>query len=233
MRIGLLIIAIAAALFGTILIAIYISRITQQVTAGQKTVQVYVAQRHVAKDTPATELLRRDLIKKVGIPRKYLAAGAVSSLKGLRGKILLAPLDRGEQLTSSVLALPPSGLMTPKDKLAVNVPVSNTALINGAVSAGDYVTVFAVLIPGKDNKDTTRIVLSRVLVLSAQKPGKNQSGDQSGKGSLTLAVSPSDAEKLVFVSTLPPEKGTMWIGLWAPGAKSLSPTEGQNVDSLF
>ena len=148
-------------------------------------------------------------------------------------KVLAAPLDRGEQLTESVFSLPPSGLIMPRNKLAVAVPIGSMALINGRIKPGDYVTVFVTLTPGKDGKNVTRAILRRVLVLAAEKAGKNQSGDQSDKASLTLAVSPTDAEKLVFISNLPVGQGTIWAGLWPPGAKSLPESGGQNLDSLY
>ncbi|MDP1808145.1 MAG: Flp pilus assembly protein CpaB [Actinomycetota bacterium] len=229
MRLGLLIVAIVTALLGTLLIAVYIGRLAADVTAGREMVEVYVATRHVNRDTAADKLINRGLLKKMRIPRKYVAEGAVSSLKGLGNKVLLAPLDRGEQLTDSILSLPTSGLTTPRNMLAVAVPIEDIALINGRIKAGDRVTIFVTLEPGKDGKDVTRIVLSRVLVLAAEKSGKGQTGGQTGKASLTLAVTPGDAEKLVFSS----QQGTIWAGLWPPGVKSLPSTGGQGVDSLF
>jgi len=228
-RLGLLIVAIVAALFGTLLLAVYVGRITRDSTAGRKTVDVYVATRHVNRDTVAADLIARGLIKRTRIPRKYVADGAISSLKGLGDKVLLAPLDRGEQLTGSILSAPSSGLTTPRNMLAVAVPIDKIALINGRIKTGDHVTIFVTLEPGKDGKDLTRIILSRALVLAAEEAGKNQSGGQMGKASLTLALSPGDAEKLVFGSQL----GTIWAGLWPPGTKSLPGTTGQALDSLF
>lgn len=229
LRLGLLIVAIITAVLGTLLIAVYIGRLARDVTVGQKMVDVYVATRHVNRDTAATELTSRGLVKKMRVPRKYVAQGAVSSLKGMGNKVLLAPLDRGEQLTDSILSLPTSGLTTPRNMLAVAVPIDDVALINGRIKPGARVTIFVTLEPGKEGKDVTRIVLSRVLVLAAEKAGKAQSGGQTGKASLTLAVDPGDAEKLVFSS----QQGTIWAGLWAPGVRSLPGTGGQSVDTLF
>lgn len=229
-RLGLVIVAIVTALLGTLLIAVYVGRLTVDARAGQKMVDVYVATRHVNRDTVAADLIERGLVKKTRVPRKYVAAGAISSLKGVGKKILLAPLDRGEQLTDSILSLPVSGLMTPRNMMAVAIPIDDVALMNGRIKAGHLVSVFATLEPGKDGKNLTRIVLSRVLVLAADKPGKGgQTGGQTDKASLTLAVDPGDAEKLVFSA----QQGTIWVGLWAPGVKSLPGTGGQNVDTLF
>ena len=229
LRMGLLTVALVTALLGTLLIAVYIGRLGRDVAAGQKTVQVYVATRHVSRDTAAAELIDRGLIKKARVPRKYVADGAIASLKGLGNKVLLAPLDRGEQLTVSVLSLPTSGLATPRNMLAVAVPIDEIALINGRIKAGDHATIFVTLEPGKDGKDLTRIVLSRVLVVAAEKAAKGSTGGGSDKASLTLAVTPGDAEKLVFAA----KEGTIWAGLWPPGVKSLPGTGGQGLDSLF
>lgn len=229
LRLGLVIVAIVTALLGTLLIAVYVGRLTLDARAGQKMVDVYVATRHVNRNTAAADLIERGLVKKTRVPRKYVAAGAVSSLEGMGKKILLAPLDRGEQLTDSILSLPVSGLMTPRNMMAVAIPVDDVALMNGRIQAGHLVSVFATLEPGKDGKNLTRIVLSRVLVLAADKSGKGQTGGQTDKASLTLAVDPGDAEKLVFSA----QQGTIWVGLWAPGVKSLPGTGGQSVDTLF
>lgn len=229
LRLGLVIVAIVTALLGTLLLAVYIGRMTRDAEAGRKAVDVYVATRHVNRDTAAGDLIARGLIKKTRIPRKYVADGALSSLKGLGNKVLLAPLNRGEQLTGSILSMPSSGLTTPRKMLAVAVPINEVALINGRIKTGDHITVFVTLEPGKEGKDLTRIILSRVLVLTAEKAGTSQTGGQTDKGSLTLALSPGDAEKLVFAS----QQGTIWVGLWPPGTKSLSETTGQALDSLF
>ena len=235
LRIGLVIVAIVAALLGTLLIAVYIAGITREAVAGRQPVRVYVAARRVGRNTPVAELAARDLVKKTAIPRRYVADGALTSLKGLGGKVLAAPLARGGQLTRSLLTAPPGGLRLPRKKLAVAVPIDEVALIDGRIKAGDHVAILATFKPDKAGKDTTRILLRRVLVLATGGGKDNGGGSRSGQSgkagesSLTVAVSPGDTEKLVFAA----EEGVVWAALWPPGAKRLPATSGQGLDSLW
>lgn len=235
LRIGLLVAAVVTALIGTVLIAVYISSIRNEVKVGAKPVEVYVATRRISRGTSASELISKELVKKKKIPRQYVSDGAVKSLARLENKFLAVPLERGEQLTDSALSLPPSGLAIPKEKMAVAIPIDDLALISGRVKAGDRVSLLVTLLPGKEDKDVTKILLGRVLVLAVETGGQDsKTGGQDSKGggqqsSLTVAVTPEEAEKLVFAS----EAGIVWLGLWPPGSKSEPQTPGQTLDSLF
>lgn len=224
-RIGILVLSVIVAMLGTVLIAVYVGRLRSEAVGGREIVEIYVAKKHVVANTMVKDLIDRDLIEKTGVPKRYTADGALKSLKGREREVLAAPLDRNEQLTDSVLDKPTSGLKTPLDKLAVAVPMDEVALIDGRIADGDYVSVI-VTVEGEGGKVNSRILLHRVLVLATDEGGGKKSS-QTGEASLTLALAPAEAEKLMLAKDL----GSVWVGLWPPGVKELPKTGGQ--DSLF
>ncbi len=228
LRLGLFIAAIVVAMIGTVLIAIYVSGLESRILTGEKLAKVFVATRRIAKGTPAIELVARGLVKEQRIPKKYISDGAIKSVRGLSKKSLAVALDRGDQLTKSVMTLPESGLSTPKNKIAVAVPIEELALINGRIKSGDKVAVFMTLKPGKEEKDVTKILVGKTLVLAVD---KMKAGQASGlnKASITLALSLDESEKVLFAAA----EGFIWVGLWPPGAEKLADTPGQTLDSLY
>ncbi|KKK73663.1 hypothetical protein LCGC14_2891600, partial [marine sediment metagenome] len=103
------------------------------------------------------------------------------------------------------------------------------ALMNGRIKSGDEVAVFISLKPGKDDKDVTKMLLGKTLVLAVDKKKAGQSSSGIDKASITLAVSPDESERLLFAAT----EGLVWVGLWPPGAKAPPDSPGQTMDSLF
>lgn len=230
LRVGILIAAVAAALLGVVLIALYIGGLARQAQSGQQLVRVYVATKRIKKGMSAEDLVREDQIRLVKIPRRYVSGGAVRSPRTLKRRFLAAPLEKGQQLTNSVLIFPRSGLRTPRNKVAVSVPIDEIALIRGRIKNGDRVIVFTTFKEGEDEKPFTRMLLKRVLVLAVERKGAGGTpGSPSSKASLTVALEPEDAEKLVFAS----EEGQIWVALWPPGARAAPQTSGQSIESLF
>ncbi len=228
LRLGLFIAAIVVAMIGTVLIAVYVSGLESRILTNQKLGTVFVATRRIAKGTPAVELVARGLVKEQQVPKKYISDGAIRTMRGLSKKSLAVPLNRGDQVTKSVMTLPESGLATPKNKIAVSVPIEELALMNGRIKSGDEVAVFITLKPGKEDKNVTKILLGKVLVVAVDKMKTGQSSGLN-KASITLAVDPDESEKLMFAAS----EGLVWVGLWPPGAEEPPDTPGQTLDSLF
>ncbi len=230
LRLSLFLIAIVSAMIGTVLIAIYIGGLESRVFSDQKLTNVYVATRRVAKGTPAIELIARGLIRQEKIPSKFVTSGAIKSLKSVKNKFLAVPLEKGEQVTKSVLTEPPSGLKTPQDMLAIAIPIDDLALMDGRVKAGGKVAVLITLKPGKDEKDISKILIDSSPVLAVNRAKSGQTGgSQSDKSSIVLGVTPENAEKLVFAAS----QGTVWVGLWPPGVSPKLDTPGQTLDTLY
>jgi pilus assembly protein CpaB len=123
----------------------------------------------------------------------------------------------------------------------VTVPVNESRGLAQLLKAGDRVAVLGTL-PGKSSgSERTRIVLGGVRVLAVNRntgasaadeqssSGVGSSAQTSGQDTVTLAVSPADAEKLVFVA----ETGGVWLALLSTTASSANRGPGQTAASVM
>lgn len=229
----LLIVAAILGLLATLGVGAYVSRVQAQVADGQETVEVLVAKTAVPAGVGAQDLLRKDLVEAQRIPKLYLVEGAIGSLDELSDEVTVAPLAPGDQLSRSKFQKPASAGLRysiPDDMVAVSIPIDDIVGVGGYIQQGDRVAVIATFKPGPGGLDTTRILLPNVSVLgikAASQPGRAGAG--SGGANATLAVTPADAEKLVFAE----EKGHVWLSLLhAKGTTKVRPA-GQTVETIF
>lgn len=227
---------IAAALLGllaTLGVGAYVNRVQAQVAEGQEMVEVLVAKAAIPPGVGAQDLLRRDLIEAERVPRRYVVEGSVASLDEVREEVTVAPLAPGDQLSRSKFQRPAAAGLRysiPQDMVAVSIPLDDVVGVGGYLEQGDRVAVIATFKPGPGGVDTTKIFLPNVLVLAvkaASQPGRAGAG--SGGATAVLAVSPLDAEKLVFAE----EKGHVWLSLLQAGVTGEVKSAGQTVETVF
>lgn len=236
-----------AALLGvlaTMGVATYIQNIESQIKEGGKLMEILVARENIPAGLTIGEMLDKNLVVLKKIPKRYVASGAISSPAKVDGKVLTISLSEGEQLMegkfkdSSTAEL---SLRIPHNMVAISIPVDEVVGVSDKINPGDRVTVIATFTPGPGGSDVTRILLQNVEVLAtsaeiqrtSKKPGIGNTSNLSKK-TITLAVPPADAEKLVFAE----EKGHVWIALMptAPGrTNDTQPAEtpGQTMESIF
>jgi len=249
-RVVIIIVAIFLGLIAALSISVYINNIKRQAIEEQKTVEVWVANTDIAKGTGIEEIQNNRMAELKAIPRRYVASQSISSTRNLEGQVLSVPVSAGEQLTANKFKYPSEAGLAfsiPNDHIAVSIPYDDVKGVAGMVKPGDLITVFVTFDPGPGGESLTKILLQKVKVIavgvrvgaereqnsqvkvagSAETP-QNNSGSSGGK-TVTLALSPADAERLVFSQ----EKGRVWLGLHpSTNAKDVS-TEGRTLQSVF
>lgn len=232
-RLRAVIIAITFGLVATIGVALYINSFKAAIVESGQKQAVYVANAKLASGSRISQALDANNLKKMEIPKRYVAEDAVTDPEAYKSRMLTASMSRGEQLTLSKLRSSSQSEVTyklPADYLAVSIPVDDVVGVGGRIKVGDRVAIIATFEPGPDGADVSRMVLSgiEVLALSGQSKAGGM-GAQSSKPTLTLAVTPADAEKLVFAE----EKGKVWVALQAPATQGLPQAGGQTVQTVF
>lgn len=156
------------------------------------TVAVWAAAHDLAGGRPLT---LADL-RTVALPLAAVPHGALRADARVVGRLLAAPMRRGEPLTdvrllqpSLLAALPQRGLV------AVPVRVADGPAALALAHPGDLVDVLAVADPG-DGGPTTRTVADRLQVLAV--PASDATGD--GAGLVVLAATPAQAGALAQAS---------------------------------
>jgi pilus assembly protein CpaB len=234
-RILTIVLAIALAVIGTGAVLVYAKGADQRAIAGQKAITVLVATQEIPAGTAAGAALANGMLVRQKLPASSVPADAVrtltSDLKGLVASSSIAP---GELLLRPVLVTAvasTSGIAIPKGMMAVTIALCVPEAVARYVNPGSEVAVFDTYIksgsgsaqwtcgskpiaPTGSPSVATRLVLSRVKVLSVNEAAPVQSAGQVSSTAfaqssstqaqanqnqvmVTLAVSQLDAEKLI------------------------------------
>ncbi|GFP18831.1 pilus assembly protein CpaB [Candidatus Hakubella thermalkaliphila] len=219
-RIILLLFAIvlgAVAAFG---VFAYVTSIKTSVEEKVEKVQVLVAGRNIPKWTPVTAIAKD--ISLAGIPREYLVEGVLTSLDKYKGHVTATQINKGEQITSTKFVLPEqAGLafVIPDGLVAVSIQVDEVIGVSNLINIGDRVNVIATfeeateqtaeVLEGDPAITKTLLWNVQVLYVGTYVPSDGEGQEQkafpapSGQElkeitTITLAVTPLQAEKLVF-----------------------------------
>ena len=246
----LLVVALALGGLAAVLTAQYIQDARSSIQAEAEPVEVLVAQDDIPRGLSAEDLLQRKLVTKQAVPARYVAAGAVSSSRNIEGQVLAVPLSKGEQVTSGRFQYPSAAGLAysvPDDYIAIALPYEEVRGVGGLVKPGDQVVVVATVKPEKPNPPVTRILVPRARVLAVGAAvgveretaetesgegllaSNNEQGSTKVAGSLTIALSPMDVEKVVFAQ----ENGSVWLGLLKADAADIQKTPGQTMLTLW
>jgi pilus assembly protein CpaB len=252
-KIIVLIVAILLGLAAAYVAVNYVEGARSTVEEEEQPVEILVAQQDLPAGLSAEELVSEEYVSLVQVPRRYVADGAVSSVAVIEGKLLTVPVTKGEQITTARFSLPSEAGLSfavPEDFVAVAMPNTPARGVAGLIRPGDSVAVYATFEPGTDLEEAvTRLILSKARVLavgesttSIPEDGDDEAADdpqtltgaQAATGAdvpitVTLALSPADAEKLVFAQ----EQGKVWLALLGPGTTEIPTTPGQQFPGVI
>lgn len=255
MRSRILIIVLALALGGAaaVLAANYLRSARTDISAQSEPVEVLVAQENLPRGLSAEELISRKLVKIERVPRRFVAGDAVSSARAIEGQVLAVPLSAGEQLTKTRFQYPEQAGLSysvPEGFVAVSVGVDDVTGVAGLLKPGDNVMVFTTFEPeGGKSKSFTMTTVGKAKVLavadlvSAEQAAANEADAQNTKSgglasnrsataqatyrNVTLALSPEDAERLVYSR----EIGSVQLALMAQNAPEPTKPAPVTLDS--
>ena len=150
LRIVLVIIAIiiaAGAVFGVIT---YINSIKASFEEGVEAVEVLVAAQNIPKEVAVEDLVSAGMIEIKGIPRVYLAEGVLTSLDEYEGYVVAAPINEGEQITTTKFIRPEEiglAFIVPDGMIAVSIPFNEIIGVSNLINVGDRVNIIATFFP--------------------------------------------------------------------------------------
>lgn len=213
-------VAIALAALAAIITSIYVSSYKRSVQAGEATVTVFVAKQEIPAGTSGADAITRDHFDAQEIARRNVVPGAISSPDQVRDLVAVETVYEGEQV--SVRRFRPVEAAGVRAELkgnmrAVQVPGDANQLLAGTLERGDRVDVVATLkyrpaqfsadeaaaVSTDADRAATRVVLRDLLVLSAagSTVASEKLGSNVASGSVQLAVTDAQAQKLFFVLT--------------------------------
>lgn len=258
MRTKVIIIVAALVLGGlaAVLAARYIMSARSTIEAESEPVAVLVATEDIPRGMSAEELLGKGMIKLEKVPARFVASGAVSSERALEGRVLADPMTAGEQVTQSRFELPSTAGLAysiPGEFIGLSIPVDEVKGISGLVKPGDHVALY-VTFDADQNQNMpaiTKMLLkdAKVLAVGAALSAEPTTGDTGGESggvlatsrsdssqqqtlnsqTLTLAVSATDAERIVFSE----EIGKVWCALLPATGTEVPVTPGRTLETIF
>lgn len=199
--------AVILALLTSFLVYIYIKKATTKPEVVEY-INVYVA----AKTLPARHKITENDLKQVKVTREYLNSNAVLNKADIVGKRLKDSVIEGEQILRDRLVNEDNltlAYKVPEGKRAVSINVNERVSVSNMIRPGDRVDVLASFDREEQEEESSVKVYPRVTTTLIQNVEVLAMGqDMTIKAdkiaeppkTVTLAVSPEDAEKLVYAS---------------------------------
>ncbi|MDQ4148401.1 MAG: Flp pilus assembly protein CpaB [Actinomycetota bacterium] len=199
--------ALVAAAATGLSVYIYLSSLRAQVPIAGKLVPIVVA----TTDIEAGTVLSAPMLGLVDHPSRYLPEGALTSPKAAAGRVAAAPILRGEPVTSRKIGKTTgASSVVPPGMRAYSLGAHSGVTIAMIPKPGDRVDVMATFPAEVLGEPTTATILSSARVASVNE-GKKPAGpvasqlgspEAGAKWSITLFVTPEEAERLAMAESL-------------------------------
>ncbi len=199
------------------------------------TQDVVVAAKDIAPGTMINEeLINNGTIKTTQWPKTSVPAGAFSSPQQVIGKTNRVKIIANEPILDSRLAGEGAGLTVRLEpgKRAMAVRVDEIIGVSGFIVPDDRVDVILTTTPpGSANQENriAKIVLQNKRVLSVAQSTEQKDGKPQLARSITLEVTPEDAEKLSLAS----QEGQIVLALRGLGDDAQTVTSGSRKGDLL
>jgi pilus assembly protein CpaB len=180
------------------------------------------------------EMIKKGMIKTIPWPKTSVPGGSFASPEQVIGKTNRVKIIANEPILESRLAGEGAGLTArlEQGKRAVAVKVDEIIGVSGFIVPDDRVDVIVTTVPpGSNSQDNkmSKIVLQNKRVLSVAQNVEQREGKPQVARSITLEVTPEEAEKLSLAS----QEGQIVLALRATGDDREANTIGSNKRDLL
>ncbi len=201
--------------------------------AGAGKATVLVADKPIPAGTTGAAAVNGGLVKNKAIDVDAKPATAITDVSQLAGKTVTLGVAEGAILTLDQFQTAQTRIGTltiPEGKTAVAVELSNVPGVAGFAGAGDRINVYGVVKPGSDVKNpagAAHLIMQNTEVLNVNGTTLAATQGQPGGTGLLylLAVSPAEAERLIYLSTFE----SLYFSLVAKDAAPVGPTPGSSI----
>jgi pilus assembly protein CpaB len=173
----------------------------------------------VAKSTiPKHTRITAEMLAVESLPAGAVHPEAFGDLEAVAGSISRAEIVEGEQLLTARIAVEGQGSFSyrvPEKRRAISLPVNEITGVSGYISPGDKVDVLVTYSDEEINGGAavTYTVIQNAPVMAAGELTREQDTDeQQPVGTITLAVTPGQAEVLAYAQL----KGSFYFTLRSP-----------------
>lgn len=190
---GAIAVGVAVAVIAAILLIVYITRYKSSVDSTAAAVPVLVAKNLIPKGTPGTAVATKNLYQSTSVPTDSVQPGAISDPAALGGRLAIADIYPGAQLTLNNFTAEASGALNAQlvgKERGVTLAMDPVRGSLQNVAVGDHVDIYTQLT--RDGVIVIQLFRPNVKVLQA--PGPEG-------GNVVLQTSTKDAADVLFAST--------------------------------
>jgi Flp pilus assembly protein CpaB len=234
-RRGSTVVGIAAALLAGVLLLVYLNRYRNSVKVSNETISVLVAKGVIHKGTPGDVVGTDQLYQPTDIAKSEVVNGALTNAATLRGRVAIADIYNGQQLTAADFKLVASGAIgnnLTRDLRAISVPLDSAHGLIGQVHEGDHVDVFAgfnvTSATGGGEAPVLKLLMQKALVLQVPAAAKAGVGGSSS-ANVVLRADYQQAAEIAFAS----DNGKVWLVLRPEGRVAPTKPSLVTVQSLL
>lgn len=239
----LLIAAAVVAALGLVLVFVYVRSADNRAEDKYETTQVLRATQQITRGETIDDALATGKVALQPVTLDDVLPTAVAATDSLAGMVALTDIYPGEQIIpakfgTAAAASATSALDIPDGKLAISVNLTDTARVAGFVNPGSQVAIFLNATDASTGQAITRLLLPKITVLAvgSTTPVATTTTDPNGAATteqlprtlLTLAVSQSEAERVLFAQG----NGELAFGLLTD-ASQVKSGRGVTATSLF
>lgn len=195
-----------AALLALLILLLYLSNYRSSIRSSGAPVPVLVANRLIPQGTAGDVLGTSGGFEATEVPKANVKEGALADPSILKGRVAIADIYPGQQLTLADFTLTGSATLGSRltgSQRAISIPIDPTHGMLGQIAAGDRVDVFANL------NGVIKAIMQNVLVLGVSGGSGGGVNSGSSESSITFRLSPSGAARMAFAS----DNGKIWIVL--------------------
>jgi pilus assembly protein CpaB len=201
--------------------------------AGAGKVSVLVAAKPIPAGTTGATAVSTGLVKDKAVAAAARPATALTDASQLAGKTVTLGVSEGEILTTDQFQTAQTRIGTlniPEGKTALALQLANVPGVAGFAGAGDHINVYGVIKAGSDPKlpnGMAHLIMQNTEVLNVNgAPLAAAQGQPGGTGLLYLvAVSPVEAERLIYLSTFE----SLYFSLVSKDAAPVAATPGSSL----
>jgi pilus assembly protein CpaB len=200
---------IAGVLFGGLAFFL-LYRNASEIEAKATPVQILIAADYI----PAGVFLKANMVEKKAVPESFVSPSAIHELQEVDGLSTLVPISAGEQILSNKFGSGEETLaltLNPGFR-AYTVEVNETSGVGNLIRPGNHVDILTKL--DSDKREITSFAFQNLQVLAVgqkltfnQAAQKNQDSNlddnNAGYSTVTLAVTPEQAETLMYLEGHP------------------------------
>jgi Flp pilus assembly protein CpaB len=236
-RRGTILVATVCALLAAGILLFAMSRYRHSVDTSGNQQTVFVATELIQKGTSGDAIASQQLFKATSVATKQATAGTIADAAQLQGKVAIADIYPGQQLTAADFTTD-GGLasrLAPNQR-AVTVTVDQAHGMVGRLKTGEHVDVYAgfILDPGNGRPvPVVRLIMTNVQVLAAGSSGGSSLGSSQNPSNafsnVTLNVDDAQAGAVAYAA----DNGKVWLVLRPANATSTTPPSTISAQSLL